>query len=247
MSTYDLIQTLLISVLLVYAAYYVYSSFFSRSNEPTIWRHAIRKGDVSKALIKLERSYKDKDRFLNFWYQVNRLRKENIDGAFAELGVYKGDSAQVLNEMDDSREFHLFDTFEGFNQNVLDIETGKAATYNTYDFADTSYERVKQKLASDNFKFHVGHFPGTTKNMEEIKYALVNMDADLYNPTLAGLNYFYPRLTHGGVIIIHDYKPEWPGIMKAVNEYASKISVPIVPLTDLDCSVMLFKEKIISS
>ena len=70
------------------------------------------------------------------------------------------------------------------------------------------------------------------------------MDADLYNPTKAGLEFFYPRLVPGGVIIVHDYNPDWPGIMKAVNDFATTITEPIVPLPDQDSSVMILILKI---
>ena len=69
------------------------------------------------------------------------------------------------------------------------------------------------------------------------------MDVDLYNPTKAGLEFFYPRLASGGVIIIHDYNPDWPGIMKAVDDFGKTIPDPLVILPDQDSSVMIFKSK----
>lgn len=63
-----------------------------------------------------------------------------------------------------------------------------------------------------------------------------------YQPK-AGLEYFYPRLSPGGVIIVHDYNPDWPGIMKAVDDFATKIPEPIVLLPDVDSSVMIFKSR----
>lgn len=221
--------------------YYAWTVFFGKSYQPLIWKESVKKNKVTKELIILERKYKDKDRFYNFWYQVNRLQRNNIQGAFAELGVYKGDTAEIINIMDPSREFHLFDTFEGFQQKDLDKETGKAATYTPHNFADTSIDRVKARLKSHMFSFHKGYFPDSTTDMGETKFALVSMDADLYNPTKAGLEYFYPKLVKGGVIIVHDYNPDWPGIMKAVDEYADANNIPTVPLTDTDSSVMLFK------
>jgi O-methyltransferase len=50
--------------------------------------------------------------------------------------------------------------------------------------------------------------------LNDVLYALVNLDADLYNPTKAGLEYFYPHLSPGGVIFIHDYNHKWEGLMK---------------------------------
>ncbi len=241
MDIFNIIQLGLLTILLVYFLYYVYTILFGKSYQPLSWKTELKRGSISKELKKAEGKYKDKDRFLNFWFQIKRLKKENVQGSFAELGVYKGDSANIIQLMDPSRTFHLFDTFEGFQQRDLDNETGKAATYTVHNFADTSIERVKQKLTSDKFIFHKGHFPDTAKNPDDEKFALVNMDIDLYNPTKAGLDFFFPKLSPGGVIIVHDYNPDWPGIMKAVDDFAKMISIPIVPLTDTDSSVMLFK------
>lgn len=241
MTAFNIIQLVLLGILIAFGIYYVFTTFFGKEYQPLLWRVLVKKGLISGGLQKLERRYKDKDRFFNFWYQVSRLQKHNIQGAFAELGVYKGDTAEILHEMDDSREFLLFDTFEGFRESDLKYETGKAATYTRHSFADTSIERVKQRLGSDKFAFYKGDFTETSITAPEKKYALVSMDADLYNPTFAGLQYFYPRMSKGGVIIIHDYNPDWPGIMKAVDEYLAEKSIPSVPLTDRDNSIMIFK------
>ena len=241
MSTYTIIQVGLLLILVSYGIYYAYSLFSSKSYQPKEYKNKIHSGHVSIKLKKAESKYGDKTRFFNFWFQVERLKKENVQGAFAELGVYRGDSAQVIHLMDSSREFHLFDTFKGFEQKDLDIEHGKAALYTTHNFADTSIEAVIKKLQSDKFIFHKGYFPDTTNDVLSSKFALVSLDADLYNPTKAGLEFFYPRLSPGGVIIVHDNNHEWPGIMKAVEEFSKTVVAPAVSITDTDSSVMFLK------
>ena len=240
---YQIVQIVLLGIILFYLIYYVYTILFDRNYQPKAYQDAIKKGEISSLLRKAERKYPDKVRFFNFWFQVERLRKEKVPGSFAELGVYKGDSAFLLHQMDPSRTFHLFDTFEGFKAKDLKSETGKAATYTTSNFADTSIQKVKKRLSDPEFVFHQGYFPETTKGVENEQYALVSMDVDLFNPTRAGLKYFYARLSPGGVIIVHDYNPEWPGIMKAVDDFAAGIPEPIVPMPDVDSSVMIFKAK----
>jgi O-methyltransferase len=240
---YQIVQVVLLGIILFYLIYYVYTILFDKNYQPKAYQLAVKKGEVSAVLRKVEKKYPDKVRFFNFWFQVERLKKEKVPGSFAELGVYKGDSAFLLHQMDQSRIFHLFDTFEGFKANDLKTEIGKAATYTTSNFADTSVQKVKKRLSDPEFIFHQGYFPETTKGLKNEQYALVSMDADLYNPTKAGLEYFYPRLSQGGVIIVHDYNPDWPGIMKAVDDFAAGIPEPIVPMPDVDSSVMIFKAK----
>lgn len=240
-SLFQIIQFVLIAIILAYLLYYVYTLLFDKNYQPRTWKAALKNGLVSARLKNAEKKYADKIRFFNFWFQVERLKKNDIKGAFAELGVYKGDSANIIHLMDTEREFHLFDTFEGFQEKDLAIESGKAATYTKHNFADTSLERVRQRLSGPEFVFHPGYFPETTMKIQEKQFALVNMDVDLYNPTKAGLEYFYPRLVDGGVILVHDYNPDWTGIMKAVDDFARTIAEPIVSLTDKDDTVMIFK------
>ncbi|MCF6171176.1 MAG: TylF/MycF family methyltransferase [Bacteroidales bacterium] len=240
-SVFQVVQFLLIAVILLYLLYYVYTLLFDKNHQPRAWKAALKSGNIPAELQKAEAKYPDKVRFFNFWFQVERLKKDGVRGAFAELGVYKGDSAHFIHLMDEKRSFHLFDTFEGFQENDLAVESGKAATYTKHNFADTSVERVKQRLTGPQFVFHEGYFPETAKEAENEQFAMVSMDADLYKPTKAGLDFFYPRLAPGGVLIVHDYNPDWPGIVKAVDEFAQTIPEPIVPLVDQDNSVMIFK------
>ena len=174
------------------------------------------------------------------------MNKDKVKGDFAELGVYKGDSARLLHLMAPERVFHLFDTFEGFSGTDLQPETGKAATYTESDFADTSISKVLKNINGDKekIKIHAGYFPQSTTGLAETGFSLVNLDADLYIPTRAGLEYFYPRLSPGGVMFIHDYNEKWEGLMKAVDEFAAGIPETLVPIPDLDSTVMIIRNKI---
>ncbi len=237
------IQYFLVTLLVIYVFYYIYGMISERKTAPEIWKDAVKKRKVSYELQKAFKSYNDTERFFNFWFQIERLKKESIGGDFVELGVYKGDTAEILHLMDKSRKIHLFDTFEGFTEEDLSVEEGEAATYTRHNFADTSLEKVKKRLDNPVYIFHKGYFPDTAKDVEKVNFALVSMDADLYNPTKSGLDFFYERLVPGGVIIVHDYNPKWPGIMKAVNDFAANIPESLIPLTDKDSSVMIIKCK----
>ncbi len=243
MSLFQITEALLVGIIFIYLLYYVYGMFTDKNYQPRAWKLAVKEKRVSPELSLAEKKYADKVRFFNFWFQIERIKKEGVAGSFAELGVYKGDSANIIHLMDKGRKFHLFDTFEGFQEKDLNVETGKAATYTKHNFADTHIDRVKKRLSSKQFTFHKGYFPDTAKDADSEAFALVSMDADLYQPTKAGLDFFYPRLSPGGLIIIHDYNPDWPGIMKAVDEFSENIDIPIVALADQDNSVMIFKSK----
>ena len=47
-----------------------------------------------------------------------------------------------------------------------------------------------------------------------------HFDCDTYVPTKTGLDYLYPLLSRGGVMIFDEYGiPDWPGETKAVDEF----------------------------
>jgi len=242
-TTFQIINFVIILLVLIILGRYAWTVFFDKNYQPEEWQEDKRQERIPEELIRIEKSYADKVRFFNWWFQVRRILMEKVPGDFAELGVYKGESARIIHLMVPDRNFHLFDTFEGFRQNDLDNETGEAAKYKTSNFADTSLQKVQSLLGKSNkLHFHKGYFPETTNGLESKTYAYVNMDTDLYNPTKAGLEYFYPRLSPGGVIVIHDHTHKWPGILKAVKEFTDTIPESLVMVADMDGSVMIVKD-----
>ena len=243
-----LINLAIILVMLGFLSRYAWGLFSNSEYEPAEWEFARKRHLIPPDLIKGMKQFEDKVRFFAFWLQVNRLRREDIPGCFAELGVYKGESARLIHLMDKSRTFHLFDTFDGLPDADLKLETGEAATYTNVNFKDTSIKKVLKYIDGDSEKIfiHAGYFPETTMELKNEVFAFVSIDADLYKPTLAGLNFFYPRLSPGGVIFIHDYTYKWEGLKKAVDEFCS--TIPEIPalIPDLEGSVIIVKSRMLS-
>lgn len=168
---------------------------------------------------------------------ASRMQHQNLNGAVAELGVYKGETAWKLNALFPERPLYLFDTFEGFDTRDIEEETNRGCSRaQKEEFADTSAEAVLSRMPyPEQVIIRKGFFPETAAGLEDQQYMLVSLDADLYAPTLAGLEYFYPRLCKGGVILLHDYNNErFRGAKQAVNEYEEKCGpLLLVPLSDL--------------
>jgi O-methyltransferase len=213
-------------------------------SKPYLWEASVKEGLISGKLKKTERSYRDKVRFYTIWFQVLRLKKQNIAGAFAELGVYKGETAKMLHEMDTARRFYLFDTFRGFDNKDLQLENSKEEKYSTDNFSDTNLNSVKEFIdGNENIIFVPGYFPESAIDVKEETFAFVHLDADLYQPTLAALIYFYPKLSPGGVILIHDYNHTWPGVRKAVDEFSATIPENILEIADWQGTAIIIKNK----
>ncbi len=237
-----MVSTILIIVLLFLGFKILESSWSYKISKPNKWEKEILSNTVSKNLKKIERTYRDKVRFYNFWFQIERLKRMKIEGAFVELGVWQGETAEIIHEMDKSRNLHLFDTFDGFDNKDLEKETNRDERYSTDNFSDTKLEEVKALFSeSNNISFYKGYFPDTAKDLKEDKFAFVHLDADLYKPTIDALNYFYPKLSPGGVIIIHDYNHTWDGIRKALDEFMVTIPESLIEITDWQGSAMILK------
>lgn len=176
---------------------------------------------------------------------AGEIRRRSVPGAIAELGVFRGKLAAEMNRLFPDREILLFDTFEGFDAEDLEkeAESGKKAWHP--DFSETSEELVRQRLPyPEKAVFIKGRFPDSLRAADEDRrYALVSLDPDLYEPTLRGLEYFYPRLSRGGAVVIHDYNSlQFPGVMAAAREYCDRNGLMPVPLGDLHGTAVLVRQ-----
>ena len=78
-----------------------------------------------------------------------------------------------------------------------------------------------------------GWFPETAKGLENERFCFVSLDTDLYDPILAGLEFFYPRMVNGGVILIDDYFDKLTiGVAKAVESFCAQNHISFAPIGD---------------
>jgi len=173
---------------------------------------------------------------------AEEINKRKIEGNVAELGVYKGEFALLINKLFPERKLYLFDTFEGFSSK--DVEIDKKNKYSSFDqdFSDTSVHHVLNKMIKpENCIIKKGHFPETAKGLEE-SFAFVSIDADLYEPIYHGLNYFYPRLVEGGFIIVHDFNNmRYNGVREALIKFVEENKIAFFPLSDNFGSAVLMR------
>jgi len=189
----------------------------------------------------LKPSEDDYCRAMSIRLAAQRILRRKTPGAVAELGVYKGETAAVLNRLFPERTLYLFDTFEGFSENDLAAEK-KHSVAVVGEFQDTTVDLVMSRMAyPEKAIVRKGYFPETAEGLDET-FALVSLDVDLYKPIVAGLAYFYPRLSPGGCIFIHDYNNlRYKGVKSAVDEFIDATAAPLVQLPDLAGTAILSK------
>jgi SAM-dependent methyltransferase len=187
----------------------------------------------------------DLNRLWSFILNIENIIENKVDGDFAELGVWKGNTASVMAHYAHKykRKMYLCDTFEGFSdKDLTGIDLDKEI-----EFTDTSLKEVIQltKEYSDCCKFIEGYFPDSINDeLRSNSFSVVSIDCDLYSPMASALKFFYPRMNKGGVFFLHDYSScHWQGAKKAINEFCNEFDEQIVLMPDKSGSAFLKKTK----
>lgn len=151
---------------------------------------------------------------------------QNFDNAaVAEVGVFEGDFAKWINQFYAKQKLHLFDTFEGFDKRDIDKDSLYSEA-KVGDYSNASIDMVMKKMIyPENVIIHKGYFPDTAKQLEEERFAFVNLDVDLYEPTYNGLKFFKDKMISGGVILVHDYfATNFKRPHEAVNQFLEEMN-----------------------
>jgi len=160
-----------------------------------------------------------------------------VPGAMAELGVFRGEFAASMNALLPERRLYLFDTFAGFDPAEAAPE-GLAEAHE-----NASAEAVLRRLPrADKAVIRAGFFPATAAGLENERFALVSLDADLEESTLAGLRWFVPRMEQGGYLLLHDWNhPGLPGVREALARYEAETGQRLagVPLCDITGTLVI--------
>jgi O-methyltransferase len=149
----------------------------------------------------------------------------NIPGDIVEIGVYRGQSADLICRINDGfkqKPVHLFDTFIG----VPEINTTFDGRY------ICSLEQVKKNLGefSDKAMYHEGLFPMETgSELIGKKISFAHIDVDTGPFTYRALSSIYPRMSVGGAILVHDYDGI-PEVRNSVDEFVLDKRCPIFSL-----------------
>lgn len=192
--------------------------------------------DEAKIIIPTDIKYQTESRIE--WLRSLSELHADIDKTadVAEAGVFQGEFAKYINSFYSDRKIHLFDTFEGFSDSDVHKEKGLSSAA-VGNYSNTDVELVLRKLSHpENAVIHKGYFPQTAEGIIS-KFCYVNLDMDLYQPTLEGLRFFAPKMVKGGVISVHDYF--WGGyeksIKKAVHEFIDETEMKnlrLIPIGD---------------
>jgi hypothetical protein len=144
-----------------------------------------------------------------------------VPGDFAECGVCRGGTAlllaRVMRASAKKRHLFLFDSFEGLPVPTPDRDN----FYGEGAFSFRDVEAVEKLLeGGEDFSVHKGWIPETFEDLGDKRFSFVHVDVDLYKSALDCCEFFYPRITAGGVMVFDDYGfPACRGEKDAVDEF----------------------------
>jgi O-methyltransferase len=156
---------------------------------------------------------------------VEDVVARDVPGDLIEAGVWKGGSVilmrAVLTVLDSNKRVYVADSFQGLpppTHPVDDPEVFKR-------FADLSISRRdveaafrRYGLLDDQVRFVEGWFSEALPIVSDRAWAVIRIDADMYESTMDALTRLYPNLSPGGYLVVDDYGNLAP-CRRAVDDY----------------------------
>jgi O-methyltransferase len=191
-------------------------------------------------------------RLNNIEYCIKTIIDEQIDGDFAETGIWRGGSTifmkAVLNELGiKNKTIWLADSFQGVPKpNETAYSDDKGNKLHKLKILKVSKQEVENNfkkfdLLDENIRFLQGWFSSSLPQSPIEKLSLLRLDGDLYESTHLGLKYLYPKLSVGGFVIIDDYNA-FPNCKKAVIDFRTKNQIN-EPILEIDKEAIFWKKE----
>lgn len=162
----------------------------------------------------------DKYKAYSLYMLVQQVSK--LKGALIEIGVWRGGSGLLIAKRAEmcgiEDNIYLCDTFSGV------VKAGESdPDFVGGEYADTSSEAVKALINDFNIRNTFvleGIFPDETASMvrdKQIRFC--HIDVDTYQSAKDILDWVWPRLCNGGILVYDDFGfPKTRGIRKHVEE-----------------------------
>jgi len=192
-------------------------------------------------------AYSTMDTIHESYYCTEYVINKKIEGDIVECGVAAGAQIGVigssLKNNNISKKIYCYDSFEGipmacekdtaqpgigYFDKPLPFVENKESLLISSGVTVHSLENVKSNLSSwslnlDDFIFIKGWFQHTLPSNTIDKISLLRLDGDLYESTKVCLEYLYPKLSVGGILIIDDWNLD--GCVLACEEYFKKNNI----------------------
>ncbi|MCF8122406.1 MAG: TylF/MycF family methyltransferase [Desulfarculaceae bacterium] len=172
-------------------------------------------------------------------YTLNQLLKLvlHLEGDLAECGVYKGASAQLMCRaaLPLGKTVHLFDSFQGLPA----PQNADGSYWEQGRFATTEEDVASTLEGLGNYLVYAGWIPERFNQVADRSFCFVHVDVDLAQPTLDSIEFFYPRLSPGGIMLFDDHGfKSCPGARQVTEEFFAGKTEELVLLSTGQAMVM---------
>jgi hypothetical protein len=182
---------------------------------------------------------------------------KDIEGAVVECGVFKGISLirfatfRKLIGNEEKQPIYGFDIFGEFPETDFQEDKELRSRFIAVaGSASVSEEELLSLLVKKDLAQNVSLIEGDIcktvpdffQQNKNLKISLLNIDVDIYEPAVVILQYLYPMVLKGGVILLDDYK-KFPGETKAVDDYFRDKNVTIEKFPYADYPYFIIKNE----
>ncbi len=216
-----------------------WSSWTFKLFKPHLWLERKKTKLLHAQIERIERRSKDKNRFYIFWFLIEQIDSNMIDGAIALLGLENQDFALQCH-FQTNRKVLIIDEFTDKNVNVTKENcNGEVSNHNVFLKA-VDYQQLTHHFIDESTTIIKGKI---IENLDKLQapLAFVAIDSVDYDEVYESLQAVYQRLTPGGIILVHDYNHSWSDVHSAVDRFQATVPENFVALADMYGSVVMVK------
>ncbi|HXX93031.1 MAG TPA: TylF/MycF/NovP-related O-methyltransferase [Planctomycetota bacterium] len=149
-----------------------------------------------------------------------------IEGDTAECGTWRGGSSWLIAR-GLGRTHHAFDSFEG----LPEPGPGDGDHFRKADLAETE-EGFRARMGDlPGLRVYRGWIPSRFGEVADRRFSFVHIDVDLERPTRDSVEFFYPRVNPGGILLLDDYGFFiCPGAREAIDRFFRDKPEPVLEL-----------------
>lgn len=173
-------------------------------------------------------------------YELYRM-VQDLPGCIFECGVYRGAGLmtwakimEILSPGDRSKKVYGFDHFQGIGslheKDGIEKDTKALGRWDSSFF----YQELQEHIRIFELDSYVPRAPRIelvegdlsvsapqfVLENSGVRICLLNIDVDVYEPSFAALEHFYPLVVPGGLVVLDEFGvPSWGGEAKAFDDY----------------------------
>ena len=157
--------------------------------------------------------------------QLEQVLTTSTDGAIVEFGCYVGTTSLYVQRLMDTyeqREFHVYDSFAGLPDKVVQDSSPVGEQFKTGELSAAKKDFIMnfKKAGLKLPRIHKGWFSELSNEDVPENIAFAFLDGDYYESIRDSLSLIWPKLAPHAIIVVDDYMNEaLPGAAIAVNEW----------------------------